>query len=383
MTSSTDERWLARAREVANDVLARHADDVDRTARWPAESVEALAQSGLLGLTIGTALGGAGEGPRTFAGVARILAEQCASTGMIYVMHIGATQVIAVAQGFSQREAVLRQIVAGGHLGTLAFSEPGSRSHFWAPESQPTEDGDGCRLTANKSWVTSAGHADGYVVSTRGAGRAERLASTLYYVPQGAPGLRVGAAFSGMGLRGNASSPMCLDNVALRGTDRLSDEGQGFSTMLDTVLPWFQLGSAAVWVGVARAATDATRRHLLESRFEHLGQSLASLPNLRARLAQMQVLVDVQEAFLEHVAGRMEQPRPDTMLAVLQSKAAAAEMALEVTDLGMRACGGAAFSRHVSVERNFRDARAGAVMAPTTDILYDFIAKSLLGMPLF
>ena len=71
------------------------------------------------------------------------------------------------------------------------------------------------------------------------------------------------------------------------------------------------------------------------------------------------------------------------MLAVLESKAAAAEMALEVTDLAMRTCGGAAFSRHLGVERNFRDARAGWVMAPTTDVLHDFIGKALLDLPLF
>jgi alkylation response protein AidB-like acyl-CoA dehydrogenase len=97
----------------------------------------------------------------------------------------------------------------------------------------------------------------------------------------------------------------------------------------------------------------------------------------------MQISVDTQQAFLEHVAGRMETPGPDTLLAVLQSKAAAAEAALLVTDLAMRAGGGAAFGRRLTVERNFRDARAGSAMAPTTDVLYEFIAKTLLGMPLF
>jgi alkylation response protein AidB-like acyl-CoA dehydrogenase len=71
------------------------------------------------------------------------------------------------------------------------------------------------------------------------------------------------------------------------------------------------------------------------------------------------------------------------MPAVLGSKAAAAETALQVTDLALRTCGGAGFSRHLTVERNFRDAQAGRAMAPTTDVLYDFIARALLGLPLF
>jgi alkylation response protein AidB-like acyl-CoA dehydrogenase len=68
---------------------------------------------------------------------------------------------------------------------------------------------------------------------------------------------------------------------------------------------------------------------------------------------------------------------------VLESKAAAAESAIKVTDLGMQACGGAAFSRHLSLERNFRDARAGSVMAPTSDVLQEFIGRALCGMELF
>lgn len=102
--------------------------------------------------------------------------------------------------------------------------------------------------------------------------------------------------------------------------------------------------------------------------------------NLRARLARMKITVDTQRAFLDHLAGQMASPGPATML---ESKAAAAEAALEVTDLAMRTCGGAAFSRHLGVERHFRDARAAWVMAPTTDVLHDFIGKALLDIPLF
>ena len=97
----------------------------------------------------------------------------------------------------------------------------------------------------------------------------------------------------------------------------------------------------------------------------------------------MKIVVDTQSAFLEHAATQMEAAGPDALLALLESKAAAAETALQVCDLAMRACGGAAFGRRLTVERHFRDARAGSVMAPTTDVLYDFVARSLLGMPLF
>jgi alkylation response protein AidB-like acyl-CoA dehydrogenase len=301
---------------------------------------------------------------------------------MIYLMHTCATQVLAAAP-LPLRETLLPDVARGLHLSTLAFSEKGSRSHFWAPISQAVAAGDVHRLRAEKSFVTSAGHADSYVVSTRSATASDPLSSTLYLVPREAPGLRISEPWNGLGLRGNASAPLRLDDVAVPISARVSGEAEGFAVMVNVVLPWFQLGSAAVSVGIARAATEGIRRHLLAARLEHLGQSLASLPSLRARLAQMQIAVDTQQAFLDHVAGRMESPGPDTLLAVLESKAAAAEAALYVTDQAMRAGGGACFGRRLTVERNFRDARAASVMAPTTDVLYDFIGKTLLGISLF
>jgi alkylation response protein AidB-like acyl-CoA dehydrogenase len=380
--TAAENRWVERAEQLARAVLAREAEDVDRQGRWPVEAVAALGTSGLLGLTVPPAYGGAGEGPRTFAAVTRVLAGSCASTAMIYLMHVCAMGAIAAAEAFPRREEVLRAAAAGRHLGTLAFSETGSRGHFWAPVSQAVVEGDRHRLSAEKSFVTSAGRADSYVVSTRAAAAADSLASTLYFVPADAPGLRVGAAWNGVGLRGNASAPIRFEGAAVPASCRLCAEGTGLATMLNVVLPWFQLGAAAVAVGIAGAATEATRQHLLAARLDHLGRPLAALPTLRARLAQMRIAVDVQRAFLEQVAGLMECPGPVTLLAVLESKAAAAEAALQVSDLAMRACGGAAFGRHLTVERHFRDARAGSVMAPTTDVLYDFVARTILDMPL-
>ncbi len=75
--------------------------------------------------------------------------------------------------------------------------------------------------------------------------------------------------------------------------------------------------------------------------------------------------------------------QPDAMLRVLEGKAAAAEAALEVTDIAMRVCGGAAFRKGAGVERYFRDARAASCMAPTSDVAFDFIGKIVCGMPLF
>ena len=86
---------------------------------------------------------------------------------------------------------------------------------------------------------------------------------------------------------------------------------------------------------------------------------------------------------LYQVAHQVATGAPEAQLGALALKASAGEMAIDVTDEVMRACGGAAFSKHLGIERNFRDARASSVMAPTTDVLKDFIGKAMTGLDLF
>ena len=72
-----------------------------------------------------------------------------------------------------------------------------------------------------------------------------------------------------------------------------------------------------------------------------------------------------------------------TPLYVLGVKASANDAALTITEEALRVCGGAAFSAQLGVDRHFRDARAGHVMAPTADVLYDFYGKAITGQPVF
>jgi alkylation response protein AidB-like acyl-CoA dehydrogenase len=373
---------LERAKTIARDVLAPQAAENDREAKFPRAAIRALGEAGLLGLTIPKAQGGLGEGPRTFVAVVETLARADASAAMVYVMHVCATQVI-LARPPKDGDKLIREIAAGRHLSTLAFSEKGSRSHFWAPVSKERKDGEKLLLDADKSMVTSAGEADSYVVSCLAWDAKTPTASDLWLVRSGVAGMTVPSKYDGMGLRGNASAPMALRNVALAEGDRICAPGAGFDAMLGIVLPWFQTGNAAMSVGNAEAALQATANHVKNTHFEHLGEALSSLPNLRANVAKMRVEVERSRAQLAFAAKFMEAPGPHTMPAVLATKLQAGEMALTVTDLAMRTCGGAAFSRQVPVERCFRDARAASIMAPTGDVLLDFIGKAELGLPLF
>jgi alkylation response protein AidB-like acyl-CoA dehydrogenase len=165
---------------------------------------------------------------------------------------------------------------------------------------------------------------------------------------------------------------------------QLTEDSKGFQSMLDVSLPMFNLGTAAVALGLCRAAVAGTVTHLKTARFEHLGQTLGeSLPTLRAQLATMQIDTDGLSARVDDLVDHLQRPRDTTLLRVLETKAAAGEIAIRVTSTAMRVCGGSAFSKHLNIERLFRDAQAGAAMAPTGDVLREFIGKAVLGIPLF
>jgi alkylation response protein AidB-like acyl-CoA dehydrogenase len=382
----THDAALLKAQEIASGVLAPSAGQNDKAGRFSSEAVVSLGESGLLGLMLPADVGGSGLGARTLAPVISVLAEADASVAMVYLMHVlGAATMSAARPDAAQALVpILREIGAGRHLSTLAFSEAGSRSHFWAPTSRAQRNRNGVRISAKKSWVTSAGHAQSYIVSSLSPEGKGPTDSTLYLVPAQTRGFEVAGPWDGLGLRANASAPVVMNDCEVPSDFQLTEDGAGFPAMLNVVLPLFNLGTASVALGLCRAAVAGTAAHLKSAKFEHLGQSLGeSLPTLRAQLATMRIDTDGLGARIDDLIDHLEKPRETTMLRVLETKAAAGDVAISVTSAAMRICGGAAFSKHLNIERLFRDAHAGAVMAPTGDVLREFIGKSLLGIPLF
>jgi alkylation response protein AidB-like acyl-CoA dehydrogenase len=377
MSATQATSYLNTLEKIAIEVIHPAAVEIDQTGAFPRAAMEVLGKAGLLGLISAQEVGGMGQGRRAATLVIERVAQECASTAMVLCMHYAAAAVIEAHGSLPVRQA----IASGHHITTLAFSERGSRSHFWAPTSTAMAHNGTVNLDASKSWVTSAGEADSYVWSSRPL--AAEGASTIWLVPAHTAGLSVAGAFNGLGLRGNASSPINASKVAVERSAMLGPDGGGFDLMMSIVLPYFQIMNAAFSVGTMESATKKAAAHVAGTKFEHLGSSLGDLPTIRAYIARMRIKTDLTRALLLDALDAIEKGRADTMLRVLEVKAAAGEASTEVTDLAMRVCGGAAFRKEVGVERNFRDARAATVMAPTTDVLYDFIGKVECGMPLF
>jgi alkylation response protein AidB-like acyl-CoA dehydrogenase len=251
---------------------------------------------------------------------------------MVYLMHLCGIACYAASPGKS--EPYLRAAARGRHPSTLAFSEQGSRSHFWAPVSRAVAVNGAVRISAKKSFVTSAGHADGYAVSTLAVDAVQPVESTIYLVLRDDQGVSVSGAWHGLGMRGNARAD------GLRGmhveADRASPPGWGLDLMS----------------AVLRCFRSALRRSRLVSpkrlfgrpwgtsstRLEHMNSSLAEFE----RCARVAGCVSRPIA-REHTSSRdrlSPGPGPTTQLLVLEAKAATG-FQVSVTDAAMRTCGGA------------------------------------------
>lgn len=367
---------LADLDRVIADVIAPAASEVDRTGEFPRAGIDALAAAGVLGAASSPDVGGGGASLADQAAVIERIATACSSTAMVVLMHYSATAVLEAHGPTNIREAIAR----GEHLTTLAFSERGSRSHFWAPTSAATAEGEQVRLDARKSWVTSAAEADSYVWSSRPL--AAEGPMTLWSVPAGTPGLSEPGDFDGVGLRGNGSRPITATGVRVLAAAMLGDDGAGLDIALSVALPVFLVGNAAFSIGLSRSLVQEAAAHLTTTSLEHLGSSLAEQAPTRAAFARLLIRSGEAQAFLADTLSALGSGREDAMLRVLQVKAVAAEAASEIADGVMRICGGAAFRKELGVERRFRDSLAARVMAPTTDALHDFVGRAALGQPL-
>ena len=369
--------YLHTLETIVTNTIAPAAQATDRDSAFPRAAIQALGKAGLLGLVSAKDVGGMGLGLGEAAQVIERISKACPSTAMVVTMHYCGTTVIEKLGN----DATRRDIAAGKHLTTLAWSDTGSRSHFWAPVGSARLEGSDAILDGSKTMVTSAGEADSYVWSTKPA--ATEGASTLWQVDSKLPGLSEPKFFDGMGLRGNRSSPMLAQSLRVPASTLLGTDGGGFDIMIGMVLPVFATLNASCSLGLMEASLEASCAHVSGNKLEHLGSALADLPTIRAYIARARIRADMARTLRDDTVSALAAGRPDAMLRVMEVKVACAEAALEVTDTAMRVCGGAAFRKDVGVERYFRDARAASIMAPTSDVLYDFIGKAVCGMPVF
>lgn len=378
------ETILDRVEEITKVVVAPKSEVVDRDAIWPEQGIRALQQAGLGGLTIPEELGGLGQGSFGVAQVCEILGQECASTAMCFGMHCVGAAVLSAKATPDQRERYLIPIIEGNHLTTLSLSEAGTGSHFYLPHTRlEAVSSDMFRVTGNKTFVTNGGYADSYVISTVAADPDAPLGQfSCIVVREQAEGLHWGPAWDGLGMRGNASRALELDRAKVPRNDLLGDEGDQIWYVFQVVAPYFLMAMSGTYLGIASAALEIARNHLIKRHYSESGSNLAQVPVLQHRLGTLWGMLERTRRLAYHAAARFDAGDPDALPAVFTTKAEVAECAVDMVNEVMTLTGGMAYREGTKLHQLLRDARAAHVMAPTTDILRVWTGRTLLGQPI-
>ncbi len=372
--SSATVALVESVREVAQEQVAAAAAAVDRDRRFPEQSMRALAERGALGLLVPEASGGAGGGLAALVEACEAVGAACASSGMVFLMHSVAAATVAGGAG-DRAEKYLHAMADGTALGTLAFSERGTGAHFYAPELAAERENGGVRISGRKSFVTSGGHADLYLVLVR-AGDGDGIDC---YAVSGDDGVEFEGAWEGLGMAGNSSVAARFDCV-VDDAARIGAAGEGAGLVFGTVAPFFLAGLAAVNVGIASAALATAIEHVSRPRYSD-GSSLAEIQSIQHALADMQIATHAARLTVHDAARLGDAGDEGALVALMTSKVAATEAAASVTQSALEVCGGQGYTPALPIERHLRDARAGAVMAPTNGVLRNWIGKALAGLP--
>lgn len=373
--TSTTMSLVDLVRDVARERIAPDAAAVDAERAFPRAAIDALAEPGALGLMVPQAAGGAGGGLTELVQACEAVGGACASSGMVFLMHCVTAATVA-AGGGERAEDYLGRLATGELLGSLAFSERGTGAHFYAPELAAERENGGVRIAGRKSFVTSGGHAQLYLVLVQSDG-GEGL-DCYAVTPQ--DGITFDGTWQGLGMAGNSSVAAEFD-ARVDDAARIGAAGAGGDLVFGAVAPVFLAGLAAVNVGIAAAAQQAAIDHAAGRRYPD-GQSLAEVQSVQHALAALDMTTRAARLVVRDAAALADTGDPAALVALMESKVVATEAAQQVTQAALEVCGGQGYTRGLlPVERHLRDARAGAVMAPTNGVLKTWVGKALAGLP--
>jgi isovaleryl-CoA dehydrogenase len=366
---------LAEVHDLAGSVIAPGAADIDRQSRFPADQLNALGQTGALGLLVPLEQGGVGAGLVALADLCETVGGACASTGMVFLMH--SVTAATVAGGGGESAAPLLEAMASGEvLGTLAFSERGTGAHFYAPELRAERRDGSVHVSGRKAFVTSGSHAGVMLVLLQGADEG----LDCYVVRKDAPGVRFDGRWEGLGMRGNSSIAVELDDVVLGDDARIGAAGGGADLVFGVVAPTFLVGLAAVNIGIAQAALSSALEHAGSRRYPD-GSALVEVATIQHALANMDIDVRAARALLHEAARLGDGGDEGALVPLMEAKVLCTDVAARVTQGALEVCGGQGYTPALPIERHLRDARAGAVMAPTNGVLRTWSGKAIAGLP--
>jgi alkylation response protein AidB-like acyl-CoA dehydrogenase len=376
MMHLSEEQRLIRdtARQFAQEQLAPHAGERDRTASFPAEAVKAMGELGFMGMLVPAEFDGAGADHVAYALALMEVAEGDGSCSTIMSVHNSVACMPLLKYGTAeQKERFLKPLARGETLGAFCLTEPQAGSDAAALKTRAKRDGNHYVLNGTKQFITSGNNADiaiAFAVTDPAAGKK---GISAFIVPTDNPGYKVASVEKKLGQKASDTCQILFEELRLTPDLLLGAEGEGYRIALSN-LEGGRIGIAAQAIGMARAAYGAARDYARQR--ESFGRPIIEHQAVGFRLADMATRIHAAELMVVDAAARRDQGLP-CMKEAAMAKLYASEMAEEVASAAIQVHGGYGYLADFPLERIYRDVRVCQIYEGTSDIQRMVIARQI------
>ena len=373
-TPEQEEFRRAVARFVDAEVVPV-ADAIDERAEFPRKLFTRLGELGYFGLRYPEAYGGADADAVTYCLFAEELARGSLSLAAAAAMQsLMGTYFIYKYGGEALHRQYLVPALRGEKVATFALTEPNAGSDVAGITTRAEKRGDRWVLSGTKTWVTNAPVADVLTVAAKTSAERGMKSIALFLVDRATMrGVSLGKKIEKMAVRASETGEIVLDGVEVPAEHLLGGETGGVEK-IGTILSEIRVMTAALSVGLARAAYDAALKYARER--QAFGKPIVEHQGITFKLADMLTSLHVATVMTYQTASALDAGRPVTREAAM-AKYVASEMAVKVTDEAARIFASYGLASEYPVQRYFRDARFLLPGGGTSEILRVVIGRDL------
>ncbi len=363
------------ARDFAEKEIRPVVMKFDESQEFPHEIVKKMSELGFMGMIWPEELGGAGLTELDAIIIIEELARVDPSIALTVASHNSLCSGHIVAFGSEeQKRKYIPDLAAGKKLGAWALTEPGSGSDAGGMKSFATRDGDDWIVNGSKTFITQGSVGSTYVVMVMTDREKGKGSITAFILEKGMKGFSIGKKENKLGMRCSDTATLIFENVRVPGRNLIGSVGEGFKQAL-TVLDGGRVGIAALSVGIAQGALDASLKYAQER--QQFGKHLSEFEAIQWKLADM--ATDIAAArLLTQRAAWMKTRGMDINLAVAQAKYFASEIAVRATNEAVQIHGGYGFIKEFPVEKLYRDVKLMTIGEGTSEVQKMVIARNLL-----
>ncbi len=378
---ATEEQRMAQetARKLAEKELAPRASEMDEHGEIPPDVVKKLAESNLLGLVLPPPFGGMGLDTVAFAAAVEEVSAAYASAGLFLTAHSMASFAVLAFGGDAIKGKHLKDLATGAKIGALAVAEANAGADTLGMETFAEKQGDGYKINGTKLFISNAGIADVYAVLVKTERSRSPQALSLLVVEKGTPGFSFGKREEKLGLRGDSVGELVFSDCLVPAGNLLGPEGAGLGPTL-AAGGLGAIGVAAIAVGIARACLDASVKYATQRKA--FGNPIGSFEAVQLMISDMKLDVEAARLLVQRAARGRDEGSKDPVN-IWTARLFATDAANRVADLAHRVHGCYGYSCEYPIERYSRDARGLSFVFGTQEMLKIFMAKSLIGLPLF